>query len=36
MCGVCGMCMKHGTCIWCVGACGMSGEGGVCVGVEAV
>lgn len=36
MCGVCGVCMKHGTCIWCVGACGMSGEGGVCVGVEAV
>ena len=23
MCGVCGVCMKHGTCIWCVGACGM-------------
>lgn len=23
MCGVCGVCMKHGICIGCVGACGM-------------
>jgi len=36
MCGVCDMCMKHGICIGCVGACGMyrsvwgRWSGGVC------